>query len=79
MVRAHPESQSPFGFWGEWNYRQAVFNVKRKAKSQSPFGFWGEWNSMGNFEGRRKIRSHNRLSAFGVSGTQTAALECKAG
>ena len=39
-------SQSPFGFWGDWNCNILSIGVFKMEKSQSPFGFWGDWNMM---------------------------------
>ena len=43
-MKVYGLSQSPFGFWGEWNnIKEAV--EEKEIVSQSPFGFWGEWNT----------------------------------
>ena len=38
------ESQSPFGFWGDWNHFSFDIYHDSDELSQSPFGFWGDWN-----------------------------------
>ena len=38
-------SQSPFGFWGDWNAVLFMLLVGVQIVSQSPFGFWGDWNA----------------------------------
>ena len=62
-------SQSPFGFWGDWNSHVDYDLRNNGVESQSPFGFWGDWNKMENYRTNLKLKGHNRLSAFGVIGT----------
>ena len=65
-------SQSPFGFWGDWNPlpRRASFCPATGGHNRlSAFGVIG--TSFTAFS-MATIRSHNRLSAFGVIGTLVA-------
>ena len=62
-------SQSPFGFWGDWNYF-----VRAYAKGAATSGH-NRLSAFGVIGTKSKLRvqinglSHNRLSAFGVIGT----------
>ena len=46
------QSQSPFGFWGDWNYCLGGRLRDGCGWSQSPFGFWGDWNYIERKEGK---------------------------
>ena len=59
------ESQSPFGFWGEWN-KFVVGGFGGLGESLSAFGVIG---TPARILHQREGKGHNRLSAFGVSGT----------
>ena len=68
-------SQSPFGFWGDWNPlpRRASFCPATGGHNRlSAFGVIGTIKMTAAM--KKDIRSHNRLSAFGVIGTSFTAF-----